>query len=247
MDKKIYVSSSPHFNFKCNTTMIMGSVLIALLPEVIMGIVLFGFAALVRILVSVVSCVCFEYLFQKITKQKIVINNLSACVTGVMMALVSPATAPVWIFVLGATVAMIIAKGLFGGIGSNVFNPALTGRAFMFLSFPAAMGASWMAPRALGGMDAISSATSLSAIKAGTFVIEDGTYLQYFIGNRAGCIGETSTLLILISFAFLLLAHIIDWRAPVAMVGTVAICSLIAGENLPMSLMTGGLLLQPLW
>ena len=230
MDKKIYVSSSPHFNFKCNTTMIMGSVLIALLPEVIMGIVLFGLAALIRILVSVASCVCFEYLFQKITKQKIVINNLSACVTGVMMALV------------GAAVAMIVAKGLFGGIGSNVFNPALTGRAFMFLSFPAAMGASWMAPKALGGMDAVSSATTLSAIKAGTFVIEDGTYWQYFIGNRAGCIGETSTLLILISFAFLLLAHIIDWRAPVAMVGTVAVCSLIAGENLPMSLMTGGLL-----
>lgn len=242
MDKKIYVSSSPHFNFKCSTQMIMGTVLIALLPEVIMGIVLFGLAALVRILVSVASCVLFEFLFQKITKQKIVIANLSACVTGVMMALVCPPTAPVWIFVIGAAVAMIVAKGLFGGIGSNVFNPALTGRAFMFLSFPAAMGASWMAPKASGGMDAISSATTLSAIKAGAFVIEDGTYWQYFIGNRAGCIGETSTLLILISFAFLLLAHIIDWRAPLAMVGTVAICSLITGENLPMSLMTGGLM-----
>ena len=243
MDNKIYVSSSPHFNFKCNTTMIMGSVLIALLPECIMGIVLFGAAALIRILVSVASCVCFEYLFQKITKQKVVINNLSACVTGVMIALVSPATAPVWIFVVGAAVAMIVAKGLFGGIGSNVFNPALTGRAFMFLSFPAAMGASWLTPKTLGGaVDAVSSATTLSAIKAGTFAIEDGTLLQYFIGNRAGCIGETSTLLILISFAFLALARIIDWRAPVTMVGTVAVCSLIAGENVAMSLMTGGLL-----
>lgn len=242
MDKKIYVSSSPHFNFKCSTQMIMGTVLIALLPEVIMGIVLFGLAALIRILVSVASCVLFEFLFQKITKQKIIIKNLSACVTGVMMALVCPPTAPVWIFVISAAIAMIVAKGLFGGIGSNVFNPALTGRAFMFLSFPAAMGASWMAPKALGGMDAISSATTLSAIKAGTFVIEDGTYWQYFIGNRAGCIGETSILLILISFAFLLLAHIIDWRAPLAMIGTVAICSLITGENLPMSLMTGGIM-----
>ncbi len=242
MDKKIFVSSSPHFNFKCSTQMIMGTVLVALLPEIIMGIVLFGLAALIRILVSVASCVLFEFLFQKVTKQKIVIANLSACVTGVMMALVCPPTAPVWIFVVGAAVAMIVAKGLFGGIGSNVFNPALTGRAFMFLSFPAAMGASWMAPKALGGMDAISSATTLSAIKAGTFVIEDGTLLQYFIGNRAGCIGETSVLLILISFVFLALARIIDWRAPVAMVGTVAICSLIAGENVAMSLMTGGLM-----
>ena len=243
MDKKLFVSSSPHFNFKCSTQMIMGTVLIALLPEIIMGIVLFGLAALIRILVSVASCVLFEFLFQKVTKQKIVIANLSACVTGVMMALVCPPTAPVWIFVIGAAVAMIVAKGLFGGIGSNVFNPALTGRAFMFLSFPAAMGASWMTPKTLGGtLDAVSSATTLSAIKAGTFAIEDGTLWQYFIGNRAGCIGETSVLLILISFAFLALAHIIDWRAPVAMVGTVALCSLIAGENVAMSLMTGGLM-----
>lgn len=243
MDKKLFVSSSPHFNFKRSTQMIMGTVLIALLPEIIMGIVLFGFAALIRILVSVASCVLFEFLFQKVTKQKIVIANLSACVTGVMMALVCPPTAPVWMFVVGAAVAMIVAKGLFGGIGSNVFNPALTGRAFMFLSFPAAMGASWMTPKTLGGsIDAISSATTLSAIKAGTFVIEDGTLWQYFLGNRAGCIGETSILLILISFAFLALAHIIDWRAPVAMVGTVALCSLIAGENVAMSLMTGGLM-----
>ena len=243
MDKKLFVSSSPHFNFKCSTQMIMGTVLIALLPEIIMGIVLFGLAALIRILVSVASCVLFEFLFQKVTKQKIVIANLSACVTGVMMAMVCPPTAPVWMFVVGAAVAMIVAKGLFGGIGSNVFNPALTGRAFMFLSFPAAMGASWMTPKTLGGsIDAVSSATTLSAIKAGTFAIEDGTLWQYFIGNRAGCIGETSVLLILISFAFLALAHIIDWRAPVAMVGTVAICSLIAGENVALSLMTGGLM-----
>ncbi|BDC93411.1 RnfABCDGE type electron transport complex subunit D [Treponema bryantii] len=242
MSNKIHVSSSPHFNLKCNTTMIMGTVLFALLPEIIMGIVLFRWAALIRILISVASCVCFEYIFQKVTKQKVVIGNLSACVTGVMMALVSPPTAPVWIFVVGAAVAMIVAKGLFGGIGSNVFNPALTGRAFMFLSFPAAMGASWLTPKTISAVDAISSATTLSAMKAGTFAVEQGTYWQYFIGNRAGCIGETSTLLILISFAFLALAHIIDWRAPVAMVGTVAICSCITGENVAMALMTGGLM-----
>ena len=178
MSNKIHVSSSPHFNLKCNTTMIMGTVLFALLPEIIMGIVLFRWAALIRILVSVASCVLFEFCFQKITKQKVVIGNLSACVTGVMMALVSPPTAPVWIFVVGAAVAMIVAKGLFGGIGSNVFNPALTGRAFMFLSFPAAMGASWMAPKTVAAVDAVSSATTLSAIKAGTFAVEQGTYIR---------------------------------------------------------------------
>ena len=249
MSDKKYISSSPHFTMGLSssrpTTMIMGTVLIALLPESIMGIVLFGWAALIRILVSVASCVFFEFIFQKITKQKVLISNLSACVTGLMLALVCSPNVPLWMFVMGAAVAMIIAKGLFGGIGSNVFNPALTGRAFMFLSFPASMGASWLTPKALAAssaVDAVTSATTLSAIKAGTFAIENGTYWQYFIGNRAGCIGETSTLLILISFTFLAIAHIIDWRAPLTMVGTVALCSLIAGDNLPMTLMTGGLL-----
>lgn len=242
MSSKIYVSSSPHFNLKCTTQMIMGTVLFALLPEVIMGIVLFRWAAIIRILVSVASCVFFEFIFQKITKQKVVISNLSACVTGVMLALVCSPTVPVWTFVVGAAVAMIVAKGLFGGIGSNVFNPALTGRAFMFLSFPASMGASWLTPKTISQIDAISSATTLSAMKAGTFVMQDNTLWQYFIGNRAGCIGETSALLILISFAFLALARIIDWRAPLTMVGTVALCSLISGENVAMALMTGGLL-----
>lgn len=222
--------------------MIMGTVIVAMLPEAIMGIVLFGWGALIRILVSVASCVFFEFIFQKITRQKVVVSNLSACVSGMMLALVSSPTVPIWMFVIGAAVAMIVAKGLFGGIGSNVFNPALTGRAFMFLSFPAAMGASWLNPRTVSAVDAISSATTLSAIKSGTFIMEDNTLWQYFIGNRAGCIGETSALLILISFAFLALAHIIDWRAPLAMVGTVAICSLISGENVPLMLMTGGLL-----
>lgn len=238
-EPKTYVSSSPHFNFKCTTQMIMGTVLIALLPEIIMGIVLFGLAALVRLCVSVVSCVLFEFVFQKCTGQKVTIANLSACVTGVMLALVCSPAVPVWMFVLGAAVAMVVAKGLFGGIGSNVFNPALTGRAFMFLSFPAAMGAAWVNPSV---PDAVSSATTLSAIKAGTFAVENGTYWQYFIGNRAGCMGETSILLILISFAFLALARIIDWRAPLAMVGTVAVCSLVSGENVAMALMTGGLM-----
>ena len=242
MSSKIYVSSSPHFNLKCTTQMIMGTVLFALLPEVIMGIVLFRWAAIIRILVSVASCVFFEFIFQKITKQKVVISNLSACVTGVMLALVCSPTVPVWTFVVGAAVAMIVAKGLFGGIGSNVFNPALTGRAFMFLSFPASMGAYWLTPKTISQIDAISSATTLSAMKAGNFVMQNDTLWQYFIGNRAGCIGETSALLILISFAFLALAHIIDWRAPLTMVGTVALCSLISGENVAMALMTGGLL-----
>ena len=159
--------------------------------------------------------------------------------------------------IIGAAVAMIFAKGLFGGIGSNVFNPALTGRAFMFISFPAVMGATWLLPNTVKGIeaysavDAISSSTILSSLKNSADVSID--YLQYFLGNRAGCIGETSILLILISFIFLLALKVIDWRAPLGMVGTVVVCAFLmglisggsinaAGTEILNNLLTGGLL-----
>ena len=244
----IHLSSSPHFSFKMKTQYIMAAVLIALLPEAIAGIVFFGWRALLTILVSVASCVLFEYLFQKATKQKVVISNLSAAVTGLLLALVCPPTIPWWMVVIGSACAIIIAKGLFGGIGSNVFNPALTGRAVLFLSFPSVMGARWLEPHTV---DAISSATVLSSLKSGA--VDSIDYLQYFLGNRAGCIGETSILLILISFIFLLAARIIDWRAPLTMVLTVVLGAFIsglaksgslsgAGKEILINLLTGGLL-----
>ena len=262
--KEIYLSSSPHFTFGTTTQWIMATVLLALLPECIYGIMVFGIRALVTILASVISAVFFECLFQKITKQEVVISNLSAAVTGVLLALVIPSTTPVWMVVLGAAVAVVIAKGLFGGIGSNTFNPALTGRAFMFMSFSAIMGASWFNPEssvskwsyALTGasnVDAVSSATILSQVKAGTASLDAGTFFQYFAGNRAGCIGETSIMLIILSFIFLLVTKVIDWRAPVAMLGTVAAATFISSfiatgtaaqaiENVIMALLTGGLM-----
>lgn len=262
--KEIYLSSSPHFTFGSSTQWIMATVLIALLPECIYGVIVFGLRALVTIIASVVSAVFFEYLFQKITKREVVVSNLSAAVTGVLLALVIPSTTPVWMVVIGALVAVVIAKGLFGGIGSNTFNPALTGRAFMFMSFSAIMGASWFNPEsgvskwsyALTGasnVDAVSSATILSQIESGTASIDGATMLQYFVGNRAGCIGETSIMLILLSFIFLLVTKVIDWRAPVAMVGTVIVATFvssvistgsasIAATDVIMALLTGGLL-----
>ena len=237
-ENKIHLSSSPHFTEGLSTQKVMLMVIISMLPECIAGVMFFGAAALVRILVSVASCVAFEGLYQKITKQKIRISNLSAVVSGILLALVIPSTTPVWMVVLGALVAMVVAKGLFGGIGSNVFNPALTGRAFMFISFPAAMGACWFNPE----IDAISGATILSQIKNGSVTATSDLYLQYFLGNRAGCIGETSILLILISFLFLFSTHIIDWRAPVAMVATTALCTLVSGGDVLLALLTGGLL-----
>lgn len=248
-ENKFHISSSPHFTEGFTTQKVMLAVILALLPEVAAGVVFFGIPALVTVLVSVIGAVFFEALFQKVTKQKIVVKNLSAVVSGIMLALVLPSTTPVWMVLLGDLVAMIIAKGLFGGIGSNVFNPALTGRAVLFISFPAAIGASWTGTASQGGMDAISSATTLSQIKAGT--LDNIDMLQYFVGNRAGCIGETSILLILIAFVFLLLIHVIDWRAPVAMVGTVVVCTFFAGlgngvaaagKDVVIALLTGGLI-----
>ena len=237
-ENKIHLSSSPHFTEGLSTQKVMLMVIISMLPECIAGVIFFGAAALVRILVSVISCVAFEALFQKITKDKIRVSNLSAVVSGILLALVIPSTTPIWMVVLGALVAMVVAKGLFGGIGSNVFNPALTGRAFMFISFPAAMGACWFNPE----IDAVSGATILSQIKNGAVTATPDLYMQYFLGNRAGCIGETSILLILISFLFLFSTHIIDWRAPVAMVATTALCTLVSGGDVLLALLTGGLL-----
>lgn len=237
-DKKIFLSSSPHFTEGLTTKTIMGAVILSMIPECIAGVIFFGLPALITILTSVVCCVLFEFLFQKITKQTIRVNDLSAVVTGILLALVLPPTTPVWMTVLGAMVAVVLAKGLFGGIGANVFNPALTGRAFMFISFPAALGASWLQ----AGTDAVSSATTLSAIKAGTFEASSEVYKQFFLGSRAGCIGETSILLILISFAFLSLIHVIRWYVPATMVATVALLTCISGGDVAMAVMSGGLL-----
>lgn len=261
MENNMHLSSSPHFTKGLTTQKTMAAVLIALLPECIAGIVFFGLKALITITVSVISCVFFEWLFQKVTKQKIVISNLSAAVTGVMLALVCPPSIPWWMIIIGAAVAIIVAKGLFGGIGSNVFNPALTGRAVLFLSFPAVMGANWLLPKvgagsvnnlvqnSLSSADAVSSATVLTGLKAGT--VQSIDYLQYFIGSNTGCIGETSVLLILISFIFLLLIKVIDWRAPTGMIGTLCVCSFLYGlftggscsvafNEVMISLLTGG-------
>ncbi|MBQ3799334.1 MAG: RnfABCDGE type electron transport complex subunit D [Treponema sp.] len=228
--KMTYLSSSPHYTGGDTTRRIMATVLLAMLPECVWGVVTFGYKALLVLLVSVASCVLAEYCFQKVTKQKNTIGNLSAAVTGVLLALVLSSEVPLWMVVIGAVVAIVVAKGLFGGIGSNVFNPALTGRGFMVISFGAAMS-TW---RDASPLDAISSATVLSQVKTGSFAADGSTLLQYFLGNRAGCIGEVSVLLLILSFIYLLVTGIIDWRAPLAMLATFAaatFCAALAGSG----------------
>ncbi len=263
-NKVFFLSSSPHFTKGISTQLIMLTVLISTLPECVYGVMLYGVRALVTILVSVASAVAFEALFQLVTKRKVRVYDLSAAVTGVLLALVLPSTVPVWMTALGAAVAVVVAKGLFGGLGQNTFNPALIGRGFLVISFAGAMGASWFNPDAavnkwsyaLTGAqnaDVISSATVLRSVKAGSFVASPDSLWQLFVGHQAGCIGETSALLILISFAFLLICRVIDFRAPLAMVLTVSLCTFIsslvethsasqAGLDVLVALCTGGLL-----
>ena len=226
---EINISSSPHFADNWSTAKIMLAVIIALLPLCVYGIVLYGLSALITILVSVASCVVFEFLFQKLAKQPVRVGDLSCIVTGLLLALVLPPAVPFWMIILGAFFAIVVAKGFFGGIGANVFNPALTGRAFMVVSFPVAM-TTWATPFT----DAVSGATPL--VSGGT------DYMSFFLGNRAGCIGESSVLLILLACLFLIVMRIIDWRLPLSMVATVALCTLIAGGDVLAAVMTGGLL-----
>ncbi|MBE6354058.1 RnfABCDGE type electron transport complex subunit D [Treponema sp.] len=242
---QIHISSSPHFTLGSSTQKIMLCVLIAMLPEVAYGTYLFGLHALAVVLVSAAGCIVFEALFQILTKQKVVVSNLSAAVSGVLLALVLPPSTPLWMVLCGDLVAVVIAKGLFGGIGSNVFNPALTGRAFLFISFPAAIGSSWTLPRGVDAVtsatnaDAVSSATVLSQIKSGVLVPSKSDWLDFFIGTKAGCIGETSVMLLLASFLFLLITRIIDWRAPLAMIATAALSTFIYSSASAASFMAG--------
>ena len=232
----IYLSPGPHVSSRRNTHNIMLFVIIALLPLCICGVVVFGMPALVTLIVSVASTVIFEMLFQKLTKQPVRIKDLSAVVTGIMLALVLPPAIPVWMTILGGLFAIVVAKGFFGGIGANVFNPALTGRAFLFTSFPVALS-TWTLP-----FDTVTGATVLSEMKNGVFIADSEVYTSFFLGARAGCIGETSVLLILVAFIFLLVTKIIDWRAPVAMVAVTVGATALAGGDPLMALMSGGLM-----
>jgi electron transport complex protein RnfD len=217
----------------------MLTVILSLLPTTVFGVITFGIPALITIVLSVASCVCFEALFRKITKQDNRVKDFSAVVTGLLMALVMPPSVPAWMVILGGLFAVVVAKEFFGGLGANVFNPALAARAMLFISFPASM-ATWTAPK---GADAVSGATMLAQLgEGGGFVADSSTYLQYFIGTRAGCIGETSILCSLVGAIILLVTRTIDFRAPLAMIATVALGTLVAGGDVLLALLSGGLL-----
>ena len=226
------VAASPHVTTKNSTAVIMRDVLIALLPAVIAGCVVFGLRALLVVAVTTAACVFFEWGFEKLCHKPSTISDLSAAVTGVLLAMNLPVSIPLWQAVFGALVAMVAVKGLFGGIGKNFANPAITARIVMFLAFSKTMTA-WVFP------DAVSSATPLAMMANG----ESVDYLTLLLGNHGGCLGETSALALLICFAYLLIRGVISWHTPVCFVGTVFVMSLILGQDAVGQILSGGLML----
>ena len=250
---EIFMSPAPHVVTPVKTQTLMLDVIIALLPLTAYGIYLFSIPALVRIIVSVLCCVGFESLFRLICNLDIRVKDLSAVITGLLLALVCPPNLPIWMLILGCFFAIVVGKEFFGGLGANVFNPALVGRAFMFVSFSGAM-TSWIQP-GNSIFDAVSTATPLKLINAKegiamsaseiakTLNLSSSTdlYTQLILGNHAGCIGETSILLILLGFAYLLFKKVIDWRTPVTMMVTAVAITAIGGINPILTLTSGGL------
>ena len=227
---ELTISSSPHAHSPVTTKTIMRDVLIALVPALIGAVVFFGFRALTVTAVSVAACMFWEWAYCKLTKQRNSTGDLSAAVTGVLLAFVCPVTIPYWTIILGALFAIVLVKMLFGGLGCNIVNPALAGRAFMF-SWPVLMS-NWVkvgfenAAPVIGSADIVTAATPLSVMKESTSSAA-APLLDLFLGNVGGCIGETSALLLLVGFAYLLYRKVITARIPVAYIGTVAVITFL--------------------
>lgn len=236
MERLLVVSSSPHIHSPLDTQKVMGWVLAALAPAGLAGVYFFGVRAAAVMAVCVASCVIFEYLWEKCLKKPSTVNDLSAAVTGLLLAYNLPPTIPFWMAVLGSLFAMVVVKHLFGGLGCNIVNPALAARAMMLTSWPVPM-TTWT-------IDGVSGPTPLALIKMGA--TDQLPPLQdLFIGHVGGCIGETSALALLIGFGILLYKDIIKWHIPVVYVATVAVLSVAFQRPVtPLyEILSGGLLL----
>ena len=257
---KLLVSPSPHIHSKTSTRSLMLDVVIALLPSVLVTILFYGWSAVVILASSVVFCVLLEYLITKyLLKKPGTIGDMSAVVTGIILALNLPPTAPWWVAMIGAIVAIGVAKMTFGGLGQNLFNPAITGRVFLLISFPAIMTAWGGATGFIGGADAVSGATPLGIVKEGLmqgqtlqqiFDLHDFSYAQMLFVNMGGSAGEISAIAIIIGFIYLLARKVIRPYITLSILVTVAVFSGIfwlidpAQYTDPLfNLLTGGVLL----
>ncbi|MBR4954606.1 MAG: RnfABCDGE type electron transport complex subunit D [Clostridia bacterium] len=249
---KLKVSSSPHIRTAEGITHIMLDVIIALMPALIVSVYVFGLRALFLVAVSVASCVVFEYLYCKLLKKPNPIKDLSACVTGILLAFCLPVSAQWWMVVVGALFAIVIVKQLYGGIGKNFMNPALAGRAFLLASWPAAMTL-WTAARAdlpliKAVPDAVSAATPLANLSQG--IAPEASIADMALGMIGGSMGEVSALALLAGGIYLVYRKVITVRIPLTYIGTVAAITFLFPkgdlghlDSMLFSLLSGGLML----
>jgi electron transport complex protein RnfD len=234
---KLIASSSPHIRSDEDTRSIMLDVIIAMCPALAMSVYVFGWRALTLTLVSVVSCVFWEWAYRKLMKKNQMVGDLSAVVTGMLLAFVCPVTLPYWMIILGAFFAIVVVKQLYGGIGCNFLNPALAGRAVMLASFATAM-TTWAAPGSkapvIGStVDVVTAATPLAIMKEGTAEVfatltESYSVSNLFVGTVGGSLGEVSALALLLGGVYLLWKKVISWQIPVAYIATVAVLTLVS-------------------
>lgn len=244
------VSSSPHIRDNSSSQRLMLDVIIALMPTLAASLYFFGERILFIVVVTTLSAVVFEYLSRIVLKRYNSISDLSAVVTGLLLALNLPPTVPFWLPIIGAFVAIVIVKQMFGGIGNNFVNPAMASRVILMLSFPVAM-TKWVVSSghipfggtAGNGVDLVATATPLLQLQTGAVQSSLDYYLQLLIGNKGGCIGEVSILALLIGAVYLLIRKVISFHIPVVYISTVGIMMLLLGQDPMIHILAGGLVL----
>jgi len=245
MNERLIVSPSPHLKSRVKTKNIMLDVIIALVPALIASVILFGFRALLLVVFTVGGCVLSEYCARKIMKRKNTVRDLSAVVTGILLAFNLPVGLPIWMAVLGGVIAIVLVKQMFGGIGHNFVNPALTARAILFVSFPLAM-TFWTAPFTYlsqdASVEAISEATPLVMLGA-EYTGNLPSYLDLFLGNNPGALGEVSVLALLLGGIYLIIRKIIKPTIPLVFIGTVFVLAALFGQDPFVHMLSGGLFL----
>lgn len=235
MDNKMYVSSSPHFRSNSSTTKIMLDVIIALMPATIASIIIFGPLALMLVGVCVASCVLCEYISRKVMKRDTTIGDLSAVVTGLLLALNLPVNINPLIAIFGSIVAIVVVKQMFGGLGMNFVNPALAARIVLLVSFPNAM-MSWVDAFFYKAPDAVASATPLASP-------ESYSYTQLLLGTHGGSLGETCAVALILGGVYLVIKKVISPIIPCVYILSATLMSLVLGQNPVFQILSGGLLL----
>ncbi len=245
MTPMLTISASPHVHTSRTVSTCMWHVIIALLPALACSLYFFGVGALIVILTAVLGCMATEYVINRwMFGQAPTLANGSAILTGLLLAFNLPSNLPVWIVLIGSVVAIGIGKMSFGGLGCNIWNPALVGRVFLLVSFPVQM-TTWPLPgvNTWNYLDATTGATTLGLLKLGEATPESVDLMANAFGAMGGSLGEVSAIALLLGCAYLLVMRVISWHIPVAVLGSVALFTLLIGGNIPVQLLSGGLIL----